>query len=336
MLGGGGYFGREIAKAISRNPANKVWIGSRSAIGKDIVPIEWGKTDFQQKITPFDVIINAAPIPSDEQYLSFIRLVLSSNKVFIETTADPVDITRLLAWQEMPEWDTISLSSTGGLFIHGAGIFPGLSNLFYKHFLDGRSDITHLRFGIRYNILSGAGRGMCRLMASTIQEPSRWIENHEERTGPPVGSEYLMEWKNTRTKGFRVFLPDLLYIKKMYNIPNVETFLSVTPQWISAISGCFNWLPRTKWPRMILERWFYLVRGIVFKKRRTKLCMSLRLNEGAFHTLTVDDAFASAGFFVAACVEYLKTEKDKIKTGFWSVGDCFNLEDILTRMNAMH
>jgi hypothetical protein len=335
LLGGRGYFGKEITKAISQNPTNEVWIGSHSVIGKNIVSIRWGNADFLQKIASFDIIINAAPIPSDEQYLACIRSILSSNKVFIETTADPVDIARLLVWQEMPEWDTTHSYSARGLFIHSAGIFPGLSNLFYKHFLERRSDIIHLRFGIRYKILSGAGRGMCHLMATTILEPSHWIENNEERTGPPIGSGYWMEWQGVRAKGFRVFLPDLLYIRKLYDIPNVETFLSVKPQWISRISSCFNWLPRAKWSRIVLERWLYLVRGIVFKRTRTDLCMSLRLNEELFHTLSVNDAFSAAGFFVAACVECLKTERGKIKTRFRSIDGCFSLENILTQMNLI-
>ncbi|SDX00687.1 hypothetical protein SAMN05444410_10818 [Hydrobacter penzbergensis] len=333
LLGGRGYFGNEITKAISRNPANDVWIGSHSVIGKNIIPIQWSNTDFLQKIVSFDVIINAAPIPSDEQYLTCIRSILSSNRVFIETTADPVDIARLLAWQEMPEWSALNSSPTGGLFIHSAGIFPGLSNLFYKHFLERRLDITHLRLGIRYKILSGAGRAMCHLMASTILEPSLWIENNEERMGPPIGSGYWMEWQGERAKGFRAFLPDLLYIRKFYNIPNIETFLSVKPRWISWTSSCFNWMPRTKWSQVMLERWFYLIRGRAFKKTRTDLCMSLRLNEGSFHTLSVNDAFSAAGFFVAACVECLKTKR--IKTGFQSINSCFNLEDILTQMNVI-
>jgi hypothetical protein len=262
VLGGRGFLGREIVRVLRLDLENDVWVGSHSASGAKIIPTNWKDKGLLEKVVPFDIIINATSFPADDIYLAFIKALLSAGRIFIETTADPASIRKLLAWQWKPPerasaGDSHGGSSHGGgLFIHGMGIFPGLSNLFYKHYLLQRTETQQVRFGVRYTILSGAGKGMCELMAKTILEPSAWIEDHLERTGPPIGPAYSMQWQESFSEGVGVFLPDLLYIQQFYNSPTIGTYLSIQPEWISKLSPLFNKLPKTKWSAGCLKNGF--------------------------------------------------------------------------------
>jgi hypothetical protein len=219
--------------------------------------------------------------------------------------------------------------------MHGAGIFPGLSNLFYKKALETHKQASMLRFGVRYKILSAAGKGMAQLMASTILDASRWIEDNTVRTGPPIGKSRTFQWEKGQAKGFRVFLPDLLYMQKIQGLPNAETYLSLKPTWIAGVSPLFNAMPAGKWTETLLTKWFFFVRGILFRTTRTDLCMSLQLDKEPAQFLYVSDAFRAAGFFVAACVTSINTKQAFPTTGFQSIEACFNLDEIIPCMRQL-
>lgn len=234
IIGGNGYFGTEISKVLASDGSYTIWIGSRDKSVGNKLNISWEDPAFPEKIKPFEVVINTAPWKDDDIYFNHIHNAIDLGKIVIETTADPALINKIQQRKEMS--NNLSSGKSTGTYIHGAGLFPGLSNLFCQFHLQQSTTVSSIQFAIRYNIFSGAGKGMCHLMAKIIQEPSYWIENGNEKSGPPIGRSVTMYSNMEKIKGSRVLLPDYLYLREKWDASNIETILSIKPMWLNAIS----------------------------------------------------------------------------------------------------
>lgn len=317
VLGGYGYFGNNLLEMLRQQPGYDLWSGGRHCRDNRTVTVDWHRPDETlAAFLEFDVVVNAAPWPPGEQLRQYLSEIISNGKTWIETTADVAQTKKLLAWKP-------ALPHGPGAVIIGVGVFPGLSNLLAGSFSSGTG---RLDLAIRYDLFSGAGPGMCRLMAETLTQPSEWLEDGIRKDGPAVGPTAIFSWSGGAHAAMRVSLADGEYLFRREGIRDAATYLSVRPDLLNKLGGIANSLPRSRFTVRFLTTYFMFLRGTVFGKRRTPIefCVS---DGKTVKRLFVSDAFTGGSLCLAACLYQLKNAN---VTGFRSIEDILTLEDLLS------
>jgi len=300
IIGGNGFFGSKLREEISKDHHFVVESGGRNkmSVAKTVIV---DLNDFENAIitlVKFDVIINTAEPPIKKIIERLVHWVVNNNKLFIETTASIEHTLQFLDLERT--YDNLKADGKGKI-IFGAGVFPGLSNLMVSHHITFYPDQKNIILGLRYSIFSGAGKGMCKLMSKTLTEPSKWLINSKLEKGPPVAQQKKMVWKDGPHPSMQVYLADLEYYIQPPLLSSFETYLSLKPDWLNYTGSIFNLIPSNELIKDLMTKWFFLLRGKLFGKRRTDL--EILVHDGTHRSiLHVSDAFASGGISIAMLV----------------------------------
>jgi hypothetical protein len=337
LIGGKGFLGTHLLNALClADPGGfEVSIGSRTGSGK-AVAINLGQSADFPRLLGFDAVVNCAAIPP-EGYEPLIRYCLTSGVRLLDTTADPETIRVLM---DLKRTLREGEGSGMGLFLFGIGVFPGVSNLLIKQELMTAVDAKSALLGIRYNVSSGAGRGMCRMMVETIGSPCRWYhEGQEKQSAAPFHSLERLPFGNRLRPAMQVRLAELDTIHALLPEGSARCFISFGPtafNWPSY--HLFNWVAHSgrlkKGILRLLYNLFYLVRGKVMRTARTQIRLLCRLvdNNGGSSDkeLWLNDAMLAAGLFNAALLRLVEEAPDL--RGYYSTEDLWDLRTILPLM----
>ena len=316
VLGGYGYFGSNLLAILRRNPVYDLHIGARRRRDDRTVVIDWqSPEETLNLLLTFDIVVNAAPWPSDAYLFRCLSLFLERGRTWIETTADPLQTRKLLDWKS-------AVPSGPGAVIIGVGVFPGLTNVLVDSFSSGTGT---LNLAIRYRLFSGAGPGMCRLMAETLTQPSFRLENGVRKKGASVGPSALFPWSDGRHTAMLVYLADAEYLFRATGIRQAATYLSVRPDALNRLGFMADLLPDSNFIRRLLAAYFRFLRGTIFGKRRTPIEFCVSDGESN-QLLTASDAFYAGSLLLAICLEKIKNHP---ATGFLAVEDVVKLEEVL-------
>lgn len=316
VLGGYGYFGSNLLAVLRHNPAHDLYIGARRQRDDRTVVIDWqSPEETLTRLLAYDVVVNAAPWPSDEYLFQCLSLFMERGRTWIETTADPLQTAKLLDWKS-------SVSPGPGAVMIGVGVFPGLTNVLVNSF---SSTTGTLNLAIRYRLFSGAGPGMCRLMAETLTRPSVRLENGVRKEGAPVGQNALFPWSDGRHAAMQVYLADAEYLFRSTGIQQAATYLSVRPDVMNRLGFTANLLPDSGLVRRLLAAYFRFLRGIVFGKKRTPIEFCVSDGE-TNQVLTASDAFYAGSLLLEVCLEKVK---NGLTPGFRAVDEVVTLEEVL-------
>lgn len=333
VIGGRGFFGQKIADALRKLPEADIVIGGRRENEtQNTLQINLDDQTEFEKLKAFDFVVNCATV-SGSHYKALITWCLVNKVTFIETTAD-IPSVKLLFAVKAEIAQEIDSKHVNGAFIFGAGIFPGISNLLYKHHLQKYPAKKSIDLNIRYNVLSGAGKGMCRLMTEALVTPCSWFENNKHETKKvPFASLQKRPFKGGSNYSVQLSMPELWFIRAGSKVPTIKTFISFRPTLVTLTSYyLFNPIPYLgflKKPFLkLLYPGFYLMRGIFLKNAGTDIYMSCQSDSNEVSGVWFNDAFLAAGLFVAAAI----TLNEYQKKGMYTVEDIFDLEPFVQLM----
>jgi hypothetical protein len=304
ILGGRGELGSQVAKA-SRKLGYIVTLGSRNP-SSDEIRFDWCNINTFDGVSDFDVIINAAPVLEYDLYFDFIKKLLTQKKVFVETTASSNLVKSILLFQKQYS------GPANGLFVHGAGIFPGITNFLFKTAAQPFSEINKVAFNVKYSVFSKAGRDMCQLMAESLTQPSVYYENQQWHTDKPIGPVSIFREKNQAQntwKGFLADLPDTQYFAAMHpDAGFIGSYFSPMADALFLVLKLFNFAPKNQFFIKLYAKMFYLMRGIIFKNRTSEMVISVVLNDTHISQINIKDAIYGAGAGVAALLPFLDSK----------------------------
>jgi hypothetical protein len=341
LIGGKGFLGRRLLAALNMSDIRnlRVTIGSRRP-DKDMITVNLNEPADYPKLRDFDVVINCAALPS-ERYEPLVRYCLDHGVRMLETAADPAVILLLM---QLKQQLTGSVTTSSGLFLFGIGIFPGISNLLIKQVLSGNPDAKQVLLGIQYEVMSGAGRGMCQMMTDTIASPGYWYEQGREQVSTvPFSGLSRLSFRAGPSTAIRVTLGELYTMHGLLPTGSACCYISFRPVLLNRpCYYLFNGVSRLgvmKKPALrLLYSMFYFVRGILFRSRKTDIRLLCAVTAGKTGEVTqqhiwFNDAFLAAGLFTAVLVRQLQANHDQ--GGCHAVEDLYSLDNILPQMAAL-
>jgi hypothetical protein len=313
VLGGKGELGQQIVNACekanyqtnvsSRNPKN------------DEMKFDWTDETSFENLDSFEIIINASPVPNRALYFKFILAFLQKDSRFIETTATSAFVGEIIKFQKENSGKTFQ-----GLYVHAAGLFPGLSNVLFSYALSKNKDAKRLHFNVKYSIFSKAGKDMCQLMAESIVTNSTFYKNGNWAFDKPIG--HTKEFKNPTIRfenknekpekwlGFLADLPDTKYFVEMAPKLNfIASYFSPVKGFLFPFLKLFNFAPSGSFFVKIYAKCFFFMRGFLFKTRTSQMQLSLILDDEKYFQIALKDAINAAGVCVAASLEFTQNQK---------------------------
>lgn len=312
IIGGKGELGGQIIKACkkvgydcvstSRNPQNSE------------VHFDWQICKTFEYAYKYDVLINAAPVPDFDLYFNFAKQILGQKRIFIETTANSSLVQAIINFQEQNK--TTSL----GLFVHGAGIFPGISNFLFRAAIKQNPDASKAAFNVKYSVFSKAGRDMCKLMAESLTRPSNYYQNYKWYSDKPIGQlKDFLETNNSKNtwKGFLADLPDTQYFVAIRpDLDFIGSYFSPMADVLFPALKLFNYAPKNPFFIKLYAKGFYFMRGVLFKNHTSEMLISVVINDTQITQIKTKDAIYAAGAGVAAILPFLSS-----KTGVMRVDE---------------
>jgi len=119
-------------------------------------------------------------------------------------------------------------------------VFPGVSNLLYKQHLKKYPVNNSISLNVRYQVLSGAGKGMCQLMVKGVETPCYWYDNFKLQSAKvPFASLKKKPFERSNHYSLQLTMPELLFMNARSAISGIKTFISFKPTFISLVSYYF-------------------------------------------------------------------------------------------------
>ena len=304
IIGGKGELGSQIVKACTK--AGYECTSTSRNPKKSEVYFDWMVCKTFENAFNYDVVINAAPVPDFELYFDFVKQTLSQKRIFVETTANSSLVQAILTFQEQ------NRSASLGLFVHGAGLFPGVSNFLFRAATKKYPGATKVAFNVKYSVFSKAGRDMCQLMAESLTKPSVYYQDQEWLAEKPIGPiavfQEKAQQKNT-WKGFLADLPDTQYFAAIRpDLKFIGSYFSPMANALFPLLKLFNYAPKGAVFVKLYARCFYFMRGILFKNRTSEMIISVVINDYDISQVKVKDAIYAAGVGVAAILPFLSNQ----------------------------
>lgn len=304
IIGGNGELGSQIVKACKKAGYDSTSTSRNSQ--KSEVYFDWKACKTFENAFNFDVVINAAPVPDYDIYFEFVRQILSQKLVLIETTANANLVQAIIKFQEQ------TTSTSLGLFVHGAGIFPGVSNFLFRAASKQYPDAKKAAFNVKYSVFSKAGRDMCQLMAESLTKPSVYYQDQEWFTEKPIGPIAVFQEKALQKntwKGFLADLPDTKYFAAIRSdFKFIGSYFSPMADALFPFLKLFNYAPKSAFFIKLYAQCFYFMRGILFKNRTSEMIISVVINDKDISQIKIKDAIYAAGAGVAAILPFLSTQ----------------------------
>jgi NAD(P)-dependent dehydrogenase (short-subunit alcohol dehydrogenase family) len=333
VLGGTGYFGGSVARAL-RNAGQQVTIASRTPrADSDSLRFDFQDATSFEALNAFDLVINCADTTAAAPDAA-ISHVLDRGGTFIETTDDAKSILRLI--------EVFRGNYTPGRLIIGMGIMPGLSNLAAAALAHGRDKDARVEVAIRLNPLSGAGNGMSALSAQVVANVSKRWENGQLIKDPPVWFSPLIPFRDGAAPALRTGLPEAIMLGYSLGARNTAAYLSTGSALIEgALFGASLLMPQDYLFKPIavkaLGGAFSAVRGGLLRNLRTPfeiVAMVGRTDDfrhnGASLSLWISDGIDAAGAAVGAAAQALQASP--LAPGVYLPDEAFTLDDILARI----
>ena len=300
ILGGRGFLGAKIARACARIDGAHVDIASRST-SDDTVTLDLANPEHFSKIEAYDFVIDCADALKVDPEPA-ITYCLEHGIIWLETTAEPTLMRRLLTMDPDPSWT--------GTLILGAGVFTGYSNMLAAHAAHQIDDPDHaLTLGIRWTPLSAGGAGMVGLMTHLLNVPTSYVEDHQHKHTTTIDRSEPLPFDDGNHRGVHLAFSEPSMLHHSTNAREIRVYASLIPalaqlaflytpafvlklrlvQWLMTIQ-------MTILRRFLLKGVESSLRMVAVAKTKTTTCVS---------TFYTDDGMAFAADAVAAKVRCL-------------------------------
>lgn len=311
VIGGRGHFGAAVLGAL-RSAGFAVQSGGRD--GRNDTHVDLAAPDSFAAFDGFEAIVNcadgslASPLPAAQH-------CLRHGGVFVETSANLPVVDTLLRLREE--------SGDGpGLVVVSLGIFPGLSDLMLGANAQGTAKVPVL--SIMLDVLSGAGRGMVRLMVGMLGQGERAQAGvMAPHSGGPRRGAPLPFAEQRLSKGPQVPLTQLVAG------PGATWLLRLMDHLLRR-SGALS-----PYVRALCVGMFHLGRGLLLKQRRTRLeLVACDAGTGGYLRYSTLDGLRSGGFVVAAALELLLRATPR-PAGVVTPAEVLHLDSVLASMSSL-
>lgn len=287
VIGGRGFYGRQIVAALARVDGVVTAVAGRSGP----VVLDLATPETFPEMGAFEVVINAADSVNADP-VAAARWCLANGPAWFDIGADaPVAETLLALEGDGP-----------GAVIVGVGLFPGVSSALAAAVAAGGP----VDLGIRLSVFSGAGPGIVQMMMRMLTDPSVWWADGQRRSGPPVGPVKPFDYPSAAgVKSIRIGLADAPVIHAATGA-DVAVHLAPKPGILRFNFRVMAWLAKAlgKARGVVLApaRWsLHLLRAVLLKSVPGRV--ELSAVAGTRHrALAFADGQAATGEAVAAAV----------------------------------
>jgi hypothetical protein len=222
--------------------------------------------------------------------------------------------------------------------ILGAGVFPGLSTLLAAHALQQVPGSRALDLGIRWSLLSGAGRGTCRLMTRFLSDPGLVLDGGKQAPRPPLGAIERLPFPSGRKAAIECGFPEPVLFEG--SVDRLRVFASFSPDLPTPLLRATASRPvlgllGSGVARPLLETWFRFLRGVVFARRGTFVEFSATARtDNSAQTLTarVEDGMATAGGVIGCLVDALARQRPA--AGWQPIHRVIGFEETMAALKA--
>lgn len=344
IIGGRGYLGRRTAQAIARVPGATVTVGGRSAASDGAVRVDLRDYRTFDAMKAFDCVVNCAHSPdaAPDQALSFC---LEEGVPFVETTTEAAVIQRLYEDHHPSARGTAS----AGTVVLGTGLLPGLSNLLASAAVRSVEELPgRLEVGVRLRPFSGAGAGMCAVMARMLAvdalryEGGRLVADSPMQPGPLLPFDGLGQ----RSRSMRLSLPEATMLHWSTGVPSTAAYVATIPPLprVFAALASAALAPKGAVRRAtasLARAQLTLLRARFLRDRPTPVDLVALLDRDTGSSaavptlaLSVSDGVLAAGYAIAACVALLLRD-GRTARGCRLPDELFTLDEVLSEMRAL-
>lgn len=288
VIGGTGFYGRQIVAALAQvDAASTAIAGRRGPVTLDLAdPASFAV------MGDYEIIINAADSVSADP-VPAAQWCLANGPAWFDIGADAPIAERLLA---IPD-------DGPGAVIVGVGLFPGISSALAVSVAEGGP----VDLGIRLSVFSGAGPGIVQLMMRMLTDPSVWWAQGERRVGPPVGPLKRIDYPSAaNVKSIRTGLADAPVIHAATGA-DVAVHLAPKPGVLRVNFRILSWLARAlgKARGLVIApaRWsLHLLRAVLLESVPGRVELSATAGDRR-RMIAFADGQAATGQAVAAAVQ---------------------------------
>lgn len=337
VIGGRGFVGRRTVRCLGRVPGLSVTPASRSP-GTGGVRVDLGDPATFPALDEFDCIVDCADtVAADPAGLA--RYCLERGLLFVESATWTPRIRDLLALRGEPE-------ARAGTVVVGAGLFPGVSNLLAAATAGRVPGCRTLDLGVRLSPLSGAGRGVARLMARQVGTPGYRIDAGREVATPAIGDRRRLPFPSGPANAWSLGLAESAMLHESTGIPRVATYLSPTPTLLGpplAVLGrtFVGTRPVAEWLLRILATTLVGLRTGLLRRRATAVELTAVACGGASEAegqrvggLVVSDGMEATACALTASVALL-LERDALPRGVLLPDEVLGLDEVLERLEPL-
>jgi hypothetical protein len=321
VIGGRGFLGQRVVAALSSRPGVEVVAGTRH--GGNDVTVDLSDPATFSVMERFDIVVDCADSLSASPDAA-LAWCLAHGPTFIEATADPLTLERLLRQG----------SSRSGLAILGVGLFPGLSNLLARSVWQRAGEQGHLELGVRISPLSGAGAATRRLMTALLDTPALTYRAGQPLELAPLtpGPRLPFPGRDRATTAVRLAEPAML--RASTGASDVAAYLAAFPGFLAPVVRLLaGGRRRRALLRPFMRAGLAVVRGGLLRWRRGRI--ELTAAAGDQHAgLVTRDGFAATASAIAAAVDLLAAHRPQ-RAGVVTPDQLFDLDETLARMRAI-
>jgi short subunit dehydrogenase-like uncharacterized protein len=343
VLGGSGFLGSRVVRALRRVEGAEVLIGSRRAQGAGTVRVDLRMWESLPALRGFDVIVNCADstrVPPDQ----VIGFCMEEGLTVLETTSESPVIHRL--YEDYHLRARGRASHLRGTLVLGVGLFPGLSNLLAIALKRSIPECERLELGVRLNPKSGAGAGMLNVMTRMMGSAALRYERGRVAMDPPLRRGIEMPFPGGRHSTILVGLPEAGMLHWSAGVPSTATYLATDPPLPRPVMAMAQMLLARKGAlrnatRGLMRAQLGLVRGRLLRDRPTPVEITALANRGAVApgsepslSLTVNDGALAAAYAIAASVQLLARRAGRAP-GCLFPDEAFELDEVTAAMTAL-
>lgn len=327
VLGGHGFFGSRVVKALHARGDEVVVAGSR---GGDI-QIDLAKIDASQ-LAGYDVVINCADtLASAPDHLH--RVAIEAGALYLEPTAEPAPIVTALERRDQ--------LSGSGIAVYGLGIFPGLSNLAARAAYEDNGREGPLEVAMQFSPFTAAGAGMVALIAHLMAEPAPYYEAGARRTAAPFSRGKPMPFEGTWKSTLRAAIPETELLHASLGVQDVTALLSPQPGIMMPFLRLASmlvppWKPLKRAYLAMIRGSVGLLRRVIFRNRPTRVVISAvagrrgDAHEGRVVNLITPDGVTCGAYAIAAAAGLIHERRPK--PGTYILDELLSLDDVTEAM----
>ncbi|MCA9771086.1 MAG: hypothetical protein KC466_01680 [Myxococcales bacterium] len=328
VIGGEGCFGRGVVEALRALPDAEVRVGGRRD-GSDRVRVDLDAPGTFGALDDFDLVVDCANTSASRPDAA-IDHCLRTGQTFIEASADPATIERLLDEVHKP----LAAMPWRGRVLLGMGTFPGLSNLLAADLARETGEDAPIDLVIRTTPFAAAGAGMVDLMVDLLAAPAWVYERGARRTLPTGTRGPVVDLGGRRGRGLLFRFAEVEMLRRSQGLANLAVWFAPSPGLLVGSLGAMArlGLGRGSLGRAANRAAFAFLRRFLLAWRKTPF-VATAASGNRFRTIVAREGVRAGGYAVAAAARLLDARG--VAPGIYLPDELFTLEEIVAEADRL-